>query len=138
MTKAEAEEKEKLLRESIVDEYGALVEELAPFKGKQSRVEELAKVIRSWFADADAELGAVATGTKYEAVLGAKQLTTLIGINAAFALLGKAKFLQAASLTMKALEAHLQPSALSSIISKARTGSRTLLVNPLVNPRPEK
>jgi hypothetical protein len=43
MTKGEVQqEKIKLLRSAIVDEYGQLAVELAPHKQKQSRFDELA------------------------------------------------------------------------------------------------
>jgi hypothetical protein len=124
-------EQQAALRSALVDEYGDLAAELAPFKHKQSRLDELAKIMRGWYAGEAAELPFTAAGERYQAVLGAKSVQSHIDITAAWRALGRKKFLLAASVTLKALEAFLQPEQLSALVTKERTGSRSLVVTPL-------
>jgi hypothetical protein len=133
MTKAE-----ELSRRSVVDEYGALAAELAPMKSKQSRFEDLAKTIRSWYVDANPDTGHTATGDLYQALLGAKGNVTVIDKMAAWKALGRAKFIAAATLTMKALEEALPPALVNAITRKEQTGSRSLNVQPLAGNAKEK
>ena len=128
MTKAETD---KQLRSAIVDEYGALVSQIAPWKQNLTRVEELAKIIRGWYAEKNGEEFFVETGARYQATLGVKQLQTRIDVPGAWKALGRKLFLQVATVTQKALEANLPVDALSALLAKERTGSRPLLVSLL-------
>lgn len=121
---------DSLARRAIVDEYGDLQTALAPWRQKQARLEELAKIIRSWYADADAQVGASESGERFEAGLSAKKLSTSINILGVFKALGKKKFLEVASVTLKALESALPAAVLATLTTKERTGSRDLLVSP--------
>lgn len=126
MTKTEA-----LARRAVVDEYGDLAAELAPFKAKQTRLDALAKIMRSWYADADAEQAHVVNGDRYQAILGAKGLQTFVHMAEAFTALGRKKFLAAATLTLKALEEHLPAATVATLTHQERTGSRSLIVQAL-------
>jgi hypothetical protein len=120
---------ETLARRSAVDEYGDLVAELAPFKGKQTRCDELAKTIRSWYVDSDAGTTYAADGDRFVATLGAKGNQTVIDIAAAYKALGAKKFKAAVTLTMKALEAALPAALVLLVTSKEQTGTRSLQVS---------
>ena len=129
MTKAEQEATNATLRAAIVDEYGTLAAEVMPWKQKVTRVEELAKIIRSWHAEDDAEATFTVSGKRYQAALGVKQLCTRIDIKEAWRAMGRKQFLLAATLTLKALEAHLPADKVATLVSKERTGTRSLQVS---------
>jgi hypothetical protein len=130
MTKNEA-----LTRRAVVDEYGKLAAELAPWKPKQSRLDELAKIIRDWYADADAETPHTLTGELYQATVTAKGMQTIIDMGAVWRALGRTKFIAAVSVTLKALEAVMPASTLATVTAKTRTGSRSLSVSPVPVPQ---
>ena len=66
-TKAEREVEEQ--RKRVVDEYGMLDGGLVRHKAR--RMDELGKIIRSWFADADPEAAVSSAGDEYEVFLSA-------------------------------------------------------------------
>jgi hypothetical protein len=115
-------------RRSVVDEYGYLVALLGPFQSKLTRRDELAKTIRSWYADESADEGFIANGERFDATVGPKGNQTIIDIEAAYKALGPKKFRDAATLTLKALEAALPAALVLAVTSKKRTGTRTLQV----------
>lgn len=121
-------------RSAIVDELGALDAELAPFKQKQSRRDELAKIVRGWYAAEHPDLGFVIRGKRFIATLSAKELESTVDMKGAFKALGRVKFLQICGLTLKALQDNLAASIVAGLVSKARTGSRKLIVQPFDPP----
>jgi hypothetical protein len=133
MNKAEKELVSAELRRAIVDEYGALAVELAPWKKKDARFDELAKIIRGWYVDSDGEKSFVEVGEQYQATLGVKQLATRIDVKGAWRAMGRAKFLQACSVTIKALEQFLEADQVQGLLTKERSGSRPLLTSPLIS-----
>jgi len=127
LTKAQLFEIEQ--RKQIVDEFGALDQELAAVKAKLRRREELAKAIRSWHADADAESTHTSSGDEYEVILGAREMEThLAPMPEIFQALGKEKFLEACSMTVKGLQAAAEASVVLRLTRKEQTGSRSLVV----------
>lgn len=77
---AEAQDLADKQRRAIVDEYGQLHAELSPIKGKLRRQDELAKVIRSWHADAPAEATVESLGDEYRMVLGPRGMQTSLNM----------------------------------------------------------
>jgi len=130
MTKSEIE---AAARVALVDEYGDLQTELAPFKAKQARLEALAKTIRSWYVDQAGDQAHTAAGLRYQAVLGAKgSTTTLADMPVIAKALGRKRFMLAVSITLKALQEFATPSQVTALAWKIPyTGSRDLLVTPL-------
>ena len=127
-TKAEREAEEQ--RKRVVDEYGALDGELVRHKAR--RMDELGKIIRSWHLDADPEAGVSSTGDKYEVFLSAAGMQTrIVDIGEVYRKLGAEVFLEIASVTLKALEAHANPVELALLTKKERTGYRTFVVKSL-------
>jgi hypothetical protein len=122
---------ELVARRAAIDEFGDLVAELAPFKAKQTRCTELAKTIRSWYVLEDANTGYCADGDRFVASLGAKGSETVIDYKAAYKAMGAKKFREAATLTIKALEAALPAALVLAVTSKEQTGSRSLQVSAL-------
>lgn len=123
MTKAEA-----LTRRSVVDEYADLVAETTPWKAKIARRDELAKIIRDWYVTAAAEQAHVAEGDRFHVILSPMGNETVVDKVAAWAALGRKKFIEAAGLTITALKGALPAATVSTLTSKTQTGSRTLTV----------
>lgn len=128
--KADSEAQQAILaeRKKLVDEFGRLDAELSPLKGKLRRMEELAKIVRSWHDDADPELTVSSAGERFEVVLGPRGMQTRIDVPKAYRLLGREKFIEAASLTLRALEERLNATAIAALICKERTGARQIVV----------
>jgi hypothetical protein len=116
-------------KKELIDEYGRLEAELVPTRAKLRRLEELGRVIRTDAAKADPEQPVTLSGNSYEIVLGAAGMQTKItDMAAAYRLLGREKFLKAASLTLKALEQHADAAAIAALTARERTGPRPLVV----------
>lgn len=119
-------------RKQLIDEFGRLDAELSPHKGKQRRMEELARIIRSWHAGSDLEATVSSAGDEYEVVLSAASMQTHISDMAeVYKLLGRQKFIEISSVTLKSLEQAVDSAAYASLTRKERTGSRTIVVRSL-------
>jgi hypothetical protein len=129
MTKAEG-----LARAVVVDEIGSLTKELAPFKSKIARREELAKVCRSWAADTDAAEPFSVDGERFTVLLSPKGNETALNMVSVWTALGRKKFIQAASISLTALKLLLPEATIASLSSKEQTGSRTLTVTEKPQP----
>lgn len=129
--KSKADELAASQRKQLVDEYGELDAELSPVKSKLRRMEELAKIIRSWQAEENPESTLSSAGDDYEVVLGAAGMQTHIkDIGEVFRALGRDRFLQYASITLKALEqSGLDLAAIAALTEKRRTGPRAIVVH---------
>ena len=120
-------------RRRIVDEFGKLDVKIGPLKPQVRRHEELASLIRSWYADADTDASVTATGAAYSVTLGPCGSRTRVSeMPEVYRLVGREKFFEYASVTLKALEAcGLDETAIASLTTKERTGYRPIvLVRP--------
>ena len=133
-TKAEreAEKAIELQRKKIVDEYGALDAELVPVRAKLRRSDELAKIIRSWHAETPEE-SVTSAGDRYKVVLSICGLQTrIVSMAGVYQALGHDRFLEHASVTLKALEqSGVDTAAIAALTTKERTGSRSLIAVPV-------
>lgn len=119
-------------RVAIIDEYGALDQELQPLKPKLRRQTQLAEIIRSWHAESPADERASSLGEAFEILLGPREFRTHIpDLAAVYRTLGHEQFLQAAAITLKQLEAHLDAAAIATLTEKTRSGTRPLVVRSL-------
>ncbi len=134
-TKAEREAEQALAtqRKKIVDEFGSLDSELAPLKGKLRRHEELAKLVRSWHADSKKSESVSSAGDRYEVVLSpCGMLTRIPSMCDVYVALGHDRFLNHASVTIKALEqSGLDSAAIAALTEKEQAGYRSLVVRPV-------
>ena len=118
-------------RRQLVDEFGLLDGELLPVRHKQRRLEELGRLIRSWYKEEDPEVTYTAEGLSFHVTVGpAGMQTHLATAEALYEVLGHEGFLAAASITLKELERRCDASAVAALTRKERTGVRTLLVAP--------
>ena len=112
----------KILR-GIIDELGALDEELAPLKPKIKRAESLRKLVSGVWQGPATE-GAKIEGDRYVALVSARDnqrfLTSIRKVAKAMG----AKFWQHCAITLKAVEEHLDPEIAQALIGEAFTGPR--------------
>jgi hypothetical protein len=66
------------MRRTLVDEYGDLLDTLAPFKNAFARRDAIAKTIRSWYADDTASASFSVEGDHYCVLLSPKGNQTRI------------------------------------------------------------
>lgn len=108
---------------AIVDELGPLEKELKPHKAKIDRVEELRRSLRRLYDDADADKAHVASGKRWEYVLGEKALERHIpSMVKVFKALKQRAFLSLCSFPLK----HMDANDLGHLTEKRRTGPRSL------------
>jgi phage host-nuclease inhibitor protein Gam len=117
-------------RQTALNELGALDAKLAPHREALKREESLRKQVRTW-CEADkvpAGQSKAYDSGRYVATLGPRATERRIGCLAAvYKTLGKARFVRACSMTLKALEAEVPETAAQFIVSEA-SGSRTLII----------
>jgi methionine synthase I (cobalamin-dependent) len=120
-------------RRELVDEFGALDAELSPLRGKQRRHEELAKLIRSWHSNAAPLATLTCSGAWFEVILGqAGNKTRITDMSSVYQAMGHDKFIEHASVTLKALEeSGLDSALIATLTTKERTGTRELIVRSI-------
>lgn len=119
-------------RRRLVDEYGSLNLKLAPFRAELRRTDELASIIRSWYADLAPNLAYSAKGEKFVVVAGPKEnQRKILSMPNVFRLLGQKRFLDFCSLPIKVLEANASAAEMSKLIASQQTGPRALQVAAL-------
>jgi hypothetical protein len=115
---------------AIVDELGDLEKELQPFKPKIARAEALRKMLRDKYREQAADQSFQVHGTKWSALLSACGNSTEILVRALFKAIGASKFLDVATVSIKAASAAVPAEVLASCSSVSQTGSRSLTVVP--------
>lgn len=110
----------------LVDELGAIEQQLEPHRPAMLREDKLRAEIRAHFAEKPADQPFEAIGAKFSALVGACGLKSIIDNRRAFKLLGQSAFCRVATLTLAALER--EKVDLTGIISKEQTGTRSLRV----------
>jgi hypothetical protein len=117
-----------------VDELGMLEKEFAPHEFKARRIAELRVAIRAVYAAQPADHAFEAKGAEFAVILGPKGNERSVDV-VQLARLIPAKLLAAfASVTLKALEAHVSPGIAARVISAERTGARPLRILELGRP----
>src|SRR5690348_2464169 len=93
---------EKSVREQqkkLIDEYARLEKQLAPYKPKQKRLTDLAKVIRSFAANTEPSSPLTVDGNRYQVLLSACGMETHItSLQEVYEAMGHDKFIDAASM----------------------------------------
>lgn len=129
----EAKRAEAKLRRAVVDEYGDLVQALAPHKAGLARLTKLASTIREWYKDADARTSFLAEGDHYSVTVGAcGNQTKIVDMDGIYDALGHDPFIAACSMSLKALEAALAGRAVQGAFTAIdTTGPRDLTLTEL-------
>ncbi len=118
-----------VVRAQLADEYGELDRWHTESKPKLDRLKDLTKQIQSWYADAPADQVARLEGLKYMVDLSMREERTEVTDNAmafdALALqMGQIKLIEALTITLKLIRAHVPETEQAKFLSKARTGTR--------------
>ena len=109
----------------LVDELGALEKEMAPHAQKLARIEQLRKALRAACTlPADQEWNV--EGERFNAVLGMRGNEQVISFAGLVKAIGAKAFAIFVKCTLKDLEANCAPAVVASVVSSARTGSRSL------------
>lgn len=117
MTKAE--------RAAIIDEFGELQRRVDEFRPVAERCTALARTIASWYADEPAGESFVEEGRYYSVQISPRTIKrTVVNMPKLYALLGKAKFLELATVTLAAIDKHVAAPLHAKIIRAEMTGER--------------
>lgn len=117
MTKAE--------RAAIIDEYGELQRRVDEFRPVAERCAMLARTIASWYADEPPEESFVEEGRRYSVQISPRTVKrTIVNMAKLYALVGKAKFLEMATVTLSAVDKHVAAPLHSKFIRAEMTGER--------------
>lgn len=112
---------------AIVDEFGEIDRLVKAFAPTLRRHEELKKQIQSLAADKPAEVDVSLDGRLYQVQISARKLERkIVDVPRVFVMLGKKRFLELCSMTLKALESAITPDRFAEIVVEDRTGSRTI------------
>ena len=112
-------------RAGIIDEYGELDRRVREFLPTLKAHEAARKIITSWYATEPGDQSFRAEGTLYAVQVGPREnrrrITDMLAV---FKALGKSRFVELASIPLKALESCLTAEALGRFLTSERTGPR--------------
>lgn len=117
-------------RAALIDEYGAAAELRDRFAPTEKRYHALREEINSWCPEAD--LTYTEKGARYMLAISTRAVERKVGAKEAYKALGLAKFLRAASVSLKALGEFLSAPDIDRIAVASRTGSRTISATPII------
>ncbi|HYY70135.1 MAG TPA: hypothetical protein VE734_10405 [Terriglobales bacterium] len=108
----------------LIDELGAIEEEIAPLKGKIKRAEALRKMMAAAHTGAAGE-GLRLAGKAYVALVSARDTKRYVkSMRGAAKALGMALFYKLATVTLGALEENLPPETCAQLIASEQSGPR--------------
>src|SRR5215472_488582 len=116
----------------LSDEFGDLSRLKDEFAPTLSRYNKCRERIAALVAEADPEMEYKVEGERYRVMIGARGLERKVDIALARKLLGAAKFMEVATVTLKSLEAVMLKPEIDKIVLVERTGPRTYLPVPLI------
>lgn len=119
---------------SLCDEFGDLTKLKDEFAPTQSRYNKCREKLASIVANEDPESEYTVDGERYRVVISSRGLERRPDIEKVRKVLGAAKFLEAATVTLKALEAFMLKPDIEKICIIERTGPRAYAPIPLVRP----
>lgn len=120
----------------IVDEAGKLILELAPFYGKQKRLDELKPLILNWYPNLGALEAEIAVGNTFEVHVGQKTIVkSWLSMDAVSAAVGGWEaFKKVCTVTYTALsESPLGIKAAQALQTESRTGYRKMKAVAIVS-----
>lgn len=116
-------------RQEVVDELGILEMDLLRMKPKVERAKLLKLIVQSWGVGLKPEASAVYDGHAFSVELSAREYERAISdMEQLYKLFGKKKFLALCAMTLKNIDANLTPEEVGTVVTKERTGSRTVRV----------
>jgi hypothetical protein len=118
----------------LVDELGAVEQQLAPYRVAILLEERLRSQIRTLLETFPAGAPVEVRGERFTALVGCKAIVSTVDNKKAYKAIGQAAFLRAAKLTLAALER--EGADLTGLVSRDQTGARSLRVFPRTAPAP--
>lgn len=115
---------------AMADELGALEKECEAYKPKFGRIEVLRSAIRAAFNKADPGRRYELSGENWTVLIGKAGNASVVHKSELLKLVGPAKFAEAASVTLKALEENFSADILGAVVSLEAIGPRVLTVIP--------
>lgn len=109
-----------------IDELGSLEKEFAPLRSKLARIEYLRATIRGRYASEPALATFTADGARFVSQIGAKGSVSSVNIAKLTKAIGLKAFALIASVSLKALEFSVDAATVSSVVSVAPTGPRSI------------
>jgi hypothetical protein len=116
---------------ALCDEFGELTKLKDEFAPIQARYNKCRERLQALVADADPEAEFRVEGELYRVLISARGLERRLDIPAVRKELGATKFLEVATVTMKALEAYLLKPQIEALTLVDRTGPRTYSPVPI-------
>jgi hypothetical protein len=115
------------IRAQVADEFGELERRIQEFKPVRDRHEALKKQIQTWFEQEPADQPASVEGKLYLVQASARANQRKVkSIASLFRRLGKALFLEVATVPFTAIDRVLPAEEHEKFVSEERTGSRTI------------
>jgi hypothetical protein len=120
-------------RAAVIDELGELQREIAVFRPKLKRAEELQKQVQSWYSSEAPDKSFEADGCRYRVQVGMREnprrITDMMRV---FLHLGKTKFVSLASIALKDLEAVVDGNVIDTLLTEERSGPRSVVTVALI------
>lgn len=117
---------------SLCDEFGDLSLLRDQFAPTQTRYNKCRDAIAALVKDRDPEDEFKVEGERYRVMISARGFERRVDIAAARKALGAQKFIEAATITLKALEDYLLKPDIDKLVITERTGHRTYLPVPII------
>lgn len=118
-------------RAKLVDEYAELDRAIAPWKPKIARHKELRETITGWYDELPAADTFEAKGKKHTVRVSPREYQRrILSMGKVKAKLGLKRFLELCSFTLKHLDAHIPTSEQTALVTRERTGHRSLEIIP--------
>jgi hypothetical protein len=111
----------------IIDRYGELKRQVDAFKPTSDECDAYAKIIQSWAENEAADKALEYSGDSYTVQLKAREFARRVTSWArVFKLLGKAKFLELATITLGLIDENIPADKHKEFLIREQTGRRTL------------
>jgi hypothetical protein len=125
-------------RADLIDELGTLRQRQAAFAatGVDKRAAQLQTEISSWHDGDPPDAELVERGTYFQIIFSPRRSVSTLNVRGAYKALGLKRFLEACTVTMKALAAFLTPDQVDALVTTERTGSRSLTTTPIASAPP--
>lgn len=118
----------------MADELGDLEHELAPLKAKIKRAESLRASLRGAYKDTPAATSIAVAGERWHVLLGPCGNESVINTTRLLDLVGSQKFIELASVSLKALQERCPAGIVGAVVATQMSGTRSLSIVPAPAP----
>lgn len=111
----------------LVDEYSKLDAEYTAFSPKIARRKKLRELILAWYPELPGDQAKTISGVSYDLMIGlAEEQNKITNLRKVWKALGATRFVDACSMTLKALREALGETEAAEYLTCERTGPRSL------------